>query len=142
MSGSGNLQNEVLKISKEQRIDSNIIITGWVNDVEKYISAFDIALLPSKWEGFGLAIVEYMACKKPIITTKVGGISDILNLNEAFFVEKGDYIEIASKVKYIVENRSSVEKMIENNFTKCKKRFTIEKEVLKTEKLVTNIMNK
>ena len=89
MSGSGNLQNEVLKISKEQRIDSNIIITGWVNDVEKYISAFDIALLPSKWEGFGLAIVEYMACKKPIITTKVGGISDILNLNEAFFVEKG-----------------------------------------------------
>lgn len=70
--GSGNLENEVREYAKENNFIDKVIITGWVDNAKEYISAFDIAVLPSKWEGFGLAIIEYMACKKPIVATRVG----------------------------------------------------------------------
>lgn len=70
--GSGELEDKVKEYAKINNLEENIIITGWVNNAKEYISAFDVAVLPSKWEGFGLAIIEYMACKKPIVASKVG----------------------------------------------------------------------
>ena len=77
-----------------------VIITGWVNNVEQYIPAFDIAVLPSKWEGFGLVLIEYMACNKPIIATSVGGIKDIIeNEVNGILVPK----ESPEKLKYAIQ---------------------------------------
>lgn len=140
--GTGDLEQEIIKYSKKNGIDENIIITGWVKDVKKYISAFDIALLPSKWEGFGLAIVEYMVCKKPIITTRVGGIADILNSSDkAFYVEKGDYDNITQKINYILHNNEKVKKIVNNNYEECKIRFAIEREIERTENLFKELVN-
>lgn len=90
--GSGELEKNVKQYAKEKNILDKIIITGWVDNVEQYIPAFDIAVLPSKWEGFGLVLIEYMACDKPIIATNVGGIKDIIQ-NE----ENGLLIEIENE---------------------------------------------
>ena len=38
----------------------------------------DLTILPSKREGFPLAILEYMAMGKPVIATKVGGVPEII----------------------------------------------------------------
>ena len=138
--GNGDLENNIREYAKNEKIESNIIITGWVNDVEKYIPAFDIALLPSKWEGFGLAILEYMACKKPIIATKVGGIVDILDDDNAFFIDKGDYNGIVTKIEYILQNQKKIKIMVKNNYNRCKKVFSIEQEVQLTEKLIKDIL--
>ena len=48
--GSGKLENEVKVYAKENNIEDSVIITGWVNEVEKYIPALDIGLLLSNWE--------------------------------------------------------------------------------------------
>lgn len=76
--GSGELEEEVLNIARERKIENNVVITGWVNNVQEYIPAFDIAVLPSKWEGFGLVLIEYMACDKTIVASNIGGISNII----------------------------------------------------------------
>ena len=74
-----------------------------INDVEKYIPAFDIAVLPSKWEGFGLAIVEYMVCNKPIIASNVGGITDIIiSEKNGLLFEVGDYEELSKKINFFL----------------------------------------
>lgn len=133
--GDGELKEKVIQYAKEQKIDNNIIITGWVKEVKPYIATFDIALLPSKWEGFGLAILEYMICKKPIITTKIGGIANILEEEDAFFIEKENANNIVKHIKYITKNPKEVEKMTERNYEKCNKRFSIKREVEMHEKL-------
>lgn len=98
--GSGNLEEDVKQYAKEKNILDKVIITGWVNNVEQYIPAFDIAVLPSKWEGFGLVLIEYMACNKPIIATSVGGIKDIIeNEVNGILVPK----ESPEKLKYAIQ---------------------------------------
>ena len=98
--GSGELEEDVRQYAKEHNILDKVIITGWVDNVEKYIPAFDIAVLPSKWEGFGLVLIEYMACNKPIIATNVGGIKDIIeNEVNGILIPR----ESPEKLKYAVQ---------------------------------------
>lgn len=114
--GSGELEEEVIKYAKDTEISEKVIITGWVSDVEKYIPSFDIAVLPSKWEGFGLVLIEYMACDKPIVATNIGGIADIIKDNKnGLLVNKEDYVKLANKILNLIENNEKKLKIIENN---------------------------
>lgn len=114
--GSGELERDVIHYAKENGIYDKVIITGWVNDVEKYIPAFDIAILPSKWEGFGLVLVEYMACNKPIVASNVGGIKDIINDNEnGLLIEKNNYNELFEKISMLLENKVTILNFIRSN---------------------------
>ena len=128
--GKGSLENKIINYANEKGIRENIVVTGWVEDTKPYIEMFDIALLPSKWEGFGLAIIEYMMCKKPIIATKIGGIADILNKsNSGFFIEKSNADDIVKQINYIIEHSKNIEKIVEQNYIDCKMRFNITKEI-------------
>ena len=114
--GSGELEEEVKQYAKENDILDKVIITGWVNNVEKYIPAFDIAVLPSKWEGFGLVLIEYMACDKPIIATNVGGIKDIIKDKEnGFIVENGNEKQLSKKIQEIILKKYVEQNIIKNN---------------------------
>ena len=134
--GSGELKENVRQYATQVGLIDKIIVTGWVNDVEKYIPAFDIAILPSKWEGFGLAIVEYMACKKPIVASKIGGILNIIQTEQnGFLVEIENVEEFAEKIDEYIENKELVEKIVENNYNYAKERFDIKKLIQKHEKV-------
>lgn len=116
MVGSGELEEDVIKYAKDNAINQDVIITGWVNCVEEYIPAFDIAILPSKWEGFGLVIVEYMACDKPIIASNVGGIANIItNEENGLLVNCEDYKMLADKIEKIITDKAMTEKIIARN---------------------------
>ena len=114
--GSGNLEQEVLYYAKQNNIENDVIITGWTENVEKYIPALDIAILPSKWEGFGLVLLEYMACDKPIVASNIGGIPNIIKDGiNGYLIECGDCTELSNKIKILIENKSISQKFIEEN---------------------------
>lgn len=123
--GSGELEENVKQYAKEKNILDKVIITGWVDNVEQYIPAFDIAVLPSKWEGFGLVLIEYMACDKPIIATNVGGISDIIeNRKNGILIDRGNNKQLTNAVEEFFED----EKLRKNtiNFNKeYRKKYNI-----------------
>ena len=56
--GDGSDREKIESYAKEHGI--NILITGWVENALDYVDLFDVALLLSRWEGFGMAIPEYM----------------------------------------------------------------------------------
>lgn len=135
--GSGSLEETVKEYAIEKNIQDNIIFTGWVNRVEEYIPALDIAILPSKWEGFGLAIIEYMACKKPIIASKTGGIENIINDNEnGFLITPGDYKKLSEYIIKYINNKELVEQMVELNYKYGIENYSIKNEIQKTEELL------
>ena len=114
--GSGELENYVKEYARKYNISDKVIITGWDENVEKYIPAFDIAMLPSKWEGFGLAIIEYMACDKPIIASKVGGIKDIIvDEKNGLLVKSGSISDISNKIVELIENKKLRNQIVNNN---------------------------
>lgn len=128
--GDGKLKKDIIQYSKNQNIENNLIITGWINDVEKYIPALDIAILPSKWEGFGLAIIEYMICRKPIIATKTGGIADIIkDERNGFLIEIESKNELYECLLKYVENEKRMEEVKQYNYNYVISNYNIDRVV-------------
>ena len=129
--GSGELEEDVKQYAKEKNIQNKVIITGWVDNVGQYIPAFDIAVLPSKWEGFGLALIEYMACDKPIIATNVGGINDIIeDKRNGFIIKVEDIDDLSKKINLLIQNKQISGKIIDIN-RQYRKKYTIEQSIEK-----------
>ena len=62
-----------------------------------YLSIADVLLLPSEQESFGLAALEAMACEVPVISTRVGGIPEVVTDGESGFLsEVGDVQKMAA----------------------------------------------
>lgn len=86
--------------------DSNVIKTGLVKDVERYISAMDIFILPSYREGFGMSLLEAQAMEVPVIATEYPGPSSAMKENETgLIVPIRDAGAIVEAIKYLVENQ-------------------------------------
>lgn len=68
------LENQIRALD----LQSNVELLGNRSDICSLLNSFDIFVLPSVWEPFGLVIAEAMACGKPVIATRVGGIPEIV----------------------------------------------------------------
>lgn len=80
--GDGPLKNDLIEYSKTLSITNNVIFAGSVNSSElfKYYSLMDIFLLPSLYEGFGIAALEAQANGLPTLLSNK--ISKIVNVND------------------------------------------------------------
>lgn len=76
--GSENQEAEVRKYAQDNGFLDRLHITGWVNSPMSYVGIFDVACLLSRWEGFGLALPEYMMTGKPIVASRVDAIPNII----------------------------------------------------------------
>lgn len=76
--GNGEMQEKLEQYARKQGMLESVHITGWINNPLSYVKLFDVAVLLSRWEGFGLAIPEYMMCQKPVVATAVDAIPNII----------------------------------------------------------------
>lgn len=96
---------------KEATRGYNLVITGqtipWVADSDRpllYASA-DLLCYPSLYEGFGLPVLEAMACGTPVVTSKTSSLSEISG-RAALLVNPLDVEEIAKAVKIVYGDKS------------------------------------
>ena len=113
--GDGESRNEIeehvkalnISYSTENNLDekASIIFCSWIKDVDVAYEGLDIVALSSLNEGTPVSLIEAQAAGKPIITTNVGGIKDVVLENEtAFIVESNDTDGFANKTLELVEN--------------------------------------
>ena len=76
--GNGDLEKSIRDYAKKNFLEDSLLITGWVEEPLQYVELFDVALLLSRWEGFGLVLPEYMMVGKPIVATRVDAIPEII----------------------------------------------------------------
>ena len=111
--GDGELREEInsrVDLLKNKGVD--IIMTSWIFDIAKFNAGMDIMCLTSKNEGTPVSLIEAQASNLPVISTDVGGVSDIVSQNETGFIisrkGKGEFVE---KLKTLVENDDLRNKM-------------------------------
>ena len=72
---------------------------GFRHDVETVYAAGDVFVCPSDFESFGIAVVEAMACGRPVVSTRFGGPTEtVLDGQTGFLVDPGDDAALAERV--------------------------------------------
>ncbi|MDA3947317.1 MAG: glycosyltransferase family 4 protein [Helicobacteraceae bacterium] len=90
----------------------NITFEGFVNNINDYVSCFDLFLFPSRHEGLGSILFDVMQLNVPIIATEVGGIPDIIQNNvNGLLIPPADAIAIERSVLTLYRDRELRERL-------------------------------
>lgn len=114
--GRGVMQEEIKKMAVELDLSENILFTGYVKDELKplYFKSADIFCLPSinVAEAFGIVNLESMASGVPIVSTRLGGIPDVVEDGKnGILAEPGDEKSLADALLFLIENEDIRTKM-------------------------------
>lgn len=107
-------------------IKSPVTFTSWQTDIRKVIAGLDIIALCSLNEGTPLSLMEAQAAGKPVIATKVGGVSEIvLDQGTGYVIDPGNLALYTEKLKKLLENETirlkmgaDGQKFIQTHFSK------------------------
>jgi glycosyltransferase involved in cell wall biosynthesis len=127
--GYGEQQEELIGLVNKYGLSENIVFTGWID--RKYVPSLygimDLYVHAAIMEPFGFVLVEAMANRVPIITTKTGVAADVLEHKKTcYFTEDKDPSGIANGVEWMLENPGELEAMKERNVKLVSEKFTVE----------------
>jgi len=121
-----------LRIARELNIEKYIVTPGWIaeEDLPLLYSAATVFVYPSRYEGFGLPVLEAMACGTPVITTNAASIPELAG-PAAFQLDPSDTKHIAAPILRLCTEEDSNDEMIERGFDQVEK-FSWEKTAAQT----------
>jgi colanic acid/amylovoran biosynthesis glycosyltransferase len=143
LAGDGELRQKI-----EQRIgvlglSSHVTITGWINEeqVRQYLQASRGLVLPSFGEGLPVVIMEALAMGRPVISTNIAAISELVRSNETgWLISPGNGDELNRALKSITESDSGeLDRMGSQGRSLVMERHSVKGEVAKLIKLFRSI---
>jgi len=117
----GTYNNLLGKASKTCLVD-DIIFTGFIPEKEMpvVINAASLFVFPSLYEGFGIPLLEAMACGAPILASNVSSIPEVVG-GAALLFDPYDINEMASVIDRAITNKNLRQKLVQRGFERIKK---------------------
>jgi len=113
--GTGEKVGEIKNLVKELELENNVIFTGVIENVSDYLSAFDIMLLPSLYEGLPLVVIEWQIAGLPCIVsdtvTKECAITSLVKFES---IKKEPEVWANEVVNLILQDRNDGKEVIFN----------------------------
>lgn len=134
--GDGPLKAELTEQAKYLGLLSNLTFTGFRKDIPYLLKAMDVFSLTSLWEGFGIVLIEAMACSLPVVATNVGPIPEIVIHNETgLLIEPENPAAISKAIIQLLENSQLIRQFGANGRKRVEASFTAEKMIENLEKI-------
>jgi glycosyltransferase involved in cell wall biosynthesis len=112
--GQSNEMKKLVNYAKKLGIRDNIVFTGYFPDAKlpKLYQAADIFAFSTFYENLPFAVLEALSSRLPVVTTKVGGIPEMIDDGDnGFLVPPSNSVELAKKILYLIENPSKGSEM-------------------------------
>jgi glycosyltransferase involved in cell wall biosynthesis len=105
--GEGELRKSIEESINKYGLGNLVTLLGQRSDVPAILAAADVFVMPSRWEGLPMALLEAMAMGKAIVATRVGGIPDVITSGKTgLLINVGDGRELEeSLIKIIVDKK-------------------------------------
>jgi len=103
--GEGPLRPDLEAQAKALGLGDRFVFGGFTRDVARTLSAFDITVFPSLWEGTPLTVFETLAMGKPIVATDADGLMDVLTHDhDAVIVPRRDAAALAGGIVRLIDS--------------------------------------
>jgi len=121
MVGDGQERSDCEQLCRDLGVAADVRFLGKQDAIEEILSVADLFMMPSQSESFGLAALEAMACKVPVISSNAGGLPE-LNIEgvTGFLRDVGDVDGMAEKAIYILEDEARLNRFKENALNRAK----------------------
>ncbi len=141
--GKGDNLENYHQLTRDKNIDA--LFTGHISDekLTEYYNSATMTILPSYniSEGFGMVLIEAMACKKPVIGSNIGGIPYAISDNkDGLLVPPKDSQALADAITKILNNPKLAKQMGENGYKKVKENFTWEIQAKKMNEIIKRVL--
>ena len=120
--GNGTLKEKINRMISQKNL-TNLIIHQPINNISKKYIENSIMVLTSRYEGFGLVLIEAMSCGLPCVAYNCpyGPKNIIKNGINGWLIEDGNIQQMADNISLLIENREMREKMGKNAFLTSQK---------------------
>jgi Glycosyltransferase len=121
MVGDGIERSDCEQLCRDLGVGDDVRFLGKQDAIEEILSVSDLFLMPSQSESFGLAALEAMACKVPVISSNAGGLPE-LNIDgvTGYLKNIGDVQGMAESAIYILSDEARLATFKENALARAK----------------------
>ena len=125
--GDGPERNHIEKLCRDLALINDVKFLGKVTNPEQILSVADLFLLTSETESFGLAALEAMVARVPVISSNTGGLPEVNKNGFSGFLSKvGDVEEMTKNSLFILKDENVLNQFKSNAYEQAKK-FDIKK---------------
>ena len=111
-----------MKLARELGIERHIVTPGWIDEADKpaLYSAARLFVYPSRYEGFGLPVLEAMACGTPVVTTNAASLPELTGA-DAFQIDPDDTRHMAGPIIALTIQEDTHNEMAERAYRQAQK---------------------
>lgn len=110
IAGVGPLESELKQQIQTLGLLDKVELVGPITDVGNFLSQLDFFVLPSKWEGLGLVLLEAGLLGLPVLASSTGGILDIILDHETGILFKNNNcVDLVEKINYFLDPKNQSE---------------------------------
>ena len=120
LAGNGILYDDYKQMIKKLNLTNDVILAGYVNEIEELIYSADIAISSSKSEGLPFNIMQSLSLKTPVIASNIKGHKDLIKNGYNGYLFDFDQDELISKIRLLLNNK---DKISENGFESVQKYY-------------------
>ncbi len=134
--GDGRSRDRLEDLAMTIGISKHVLFAGMRRDVDKILPLIDLFVVPSQYEGFGIAIIEAMAAGRPVVATAVGGIPEIVVQGETgLLVPPCDVAGLAHAMWHVLSHSEIAVSYGTAGLRRVRERFSIQLAVKRHEEL-------
>lgn len=145
---AGNIQDEnyvkeIEEYINKYQLNDYVEISNHISDLKQLRKKCDIGLICSKKEAFGRVTVETMASRMLAVGANTGGTVEIIIDNvTGLLYQEGDYVSLANRIKYAIDNKDKMNKIIEDGYQSAVKKYSISSVVYQVIEIYKSALNK
>jgi glycosyltransferase involved in cell wall biosynthesis len=126
IAGDGELRDDCLKMISKLELKEHISYVGWVSDKSKFLNNIDILCQPSRWEAFGLNIVEAAYFGIPCVASNVEGLPEVVVDGLTGLLFEPENVEgFSNALVKMIDNPQYLEKLSSNAEIHATKKFQL-----------------